>query len=131
MRHQAREIALQILFQNEFSVPISIDDFLGLYEHKVDSETIDYANMLVTGVRNNLAAVDALIKSVSAHWSLQRMPTVDKNILRMAAFEMKLAENVLKPSIVIDEAIELAKKYGSTDSSSFINGILDAVAKGN
>jgi len=130
MRHQAREIALQILFQIEFASRISYQDFLTLFEETVPKEAVDYADLIVRGVKDHQSEIDAAIQSASAHWSLGRMSIVDRNILRISVFEMKYSTQPIKPSITINEAIELAKKYGSTDSSSFVNGILDSISKG-
>ena len=129
MRSQAREICLQILFQSEFTARISSHDFLNLLEDSVPKAVLDYAEILCEGIKNNQAAIDSSIQSASSHWSISRMSTVDRNILRMSVFEMKWAQDKIKPSISINEAIELAKKYGSTDSASFVNGVLDAISK--
>jgi N utilization substance protein B len=130
MRHQAREIALQILFQTEFAALISHPDFLSLLEEKVPKEAVEYADLIVRGVKNHQKEIDAAIQATSAHWSIQRMSVVDRNVLRISIFEMKYSPEPIKPGIAINEAIELAKRYGSTDSSSFVNGILDSIAKG-
>jgi len=92
---------------------------------------IDYADLLINGVKNNREKIDEAIQGVSSHWKVSRMAIVDRNILRMATFEMRFMQDVLKPNIVINEAVELAKKYGNTDSSSFVNGLLDQLAKGS
>jgi len=131
MRRQAREVALQILFQNEFSARISAHDFLGLFEESVPKEAIAYADSLVHGVSDKRTEIDNLIQTASAHWSLARMSIVDRNILRLSVFEIRFATEGLKPSIAINEAVELAKRYGSTDSPSFVNGVLDSIAKGS
>jgi len=130
MRRQARELALQILFQTEFTSRISIDDFLSLYEETVPREAINYADLLIKGVKDKQTEIDEIIQSSSAHWSLSRMSLVDRNVLRVAIYEMKFAEEKIKPNIAINEAVEIAKRFGTTDSSAFVNGILDAVAKG-
>lgn len=130
MRRQSREVALQVLFQLEFSPQINMADFLDLFEHNFNKETLGYAQELVQGVRDNLEKADQKIQSVSQHWKIQRMAIIDRNILRLAIFEICYSANPIAPGIVINEAIELAKKYGSTESSSFINGILDQIAKG-
>lgn len=129
MRRQAREIALQILFQTEFTQRISSDDFLGMYEESVPKESLRYADTLIQGVKNYQKEIDEEIQSLSAHWSLSRMSLVDRNVLRIAAFEMKYAEEKLTPNIIINEAVDIAKKFGTTESSAFVNGILDAFAK--
>lgn len=130
MRHQSRELALQILFQIEFAPQIQYAEFLEVFEQSFSQDIIDYADMLINGVKNNREKIDSAIQSASQHWKVQRMAIVDRNILRMAYYEMRLMPDALKPNIVINEAVELAKKYGTTESSSFINGILDQLAKG-
>ncbi len=129
MKHQAREIALQILFQTEFAARIAYHDFLALFEDTVPKEALDYADLLVRGVKDRATEIDALIQATSAHWSISRMSIVDRNILRISAFELKFIAEPVKPAIAINEAVELAKKYGSTESAAFVNGILDAISK--
>lgn len=129
MRHQAREIALQILFQTEFTSRIPLQDFLALFEETVPKDSVAYAEKIVLGVQNNQAAIDESIQATSNHWKMNRMSTVDRNILRISVFEMKFSSEIIKPNIAINEAVEIAKKYGSTESSSFVNGILDSIAK--
>ena len=129
MKQQAREIALQILFQAEFTSPISITEFRDLFEEKADKESLNFADTLIVGVQKHKEELDKLIQSKSAHWNISRMSFVDRNILRMALFEMKFADHPNKPSIVINEAVNIAKKYGTTDSSAFVNGVLDSLAK--
>jgi len=129
MRRQSRELALQILFQIEFAPQIEYAEFLEVFEQSFDQEVIDYADLIINGVKSNTAKLDALIKGSSQNWAVSRMAIVDRNILRMSVFEMKVTENPLKAEIVINEAVDLAKKYGSTDSGSFVNGILNQVSK--
>lgn len=88
-----------------------------------------YADTLVSGIQENKAAIDGKIQASSAHWKLDRMATIDRNILRIAVYEMKFAGEPIKSNIAIDEAVEIAKKYGTTDSASFVNGLLDQVSK--
>ena len=125
MRRPARELALQALFQAEFSAPAPLASFLGLYEEKFPSEAFEYAQGLVEGVLKHKAAIDALIQTHSRHWKIERIALVEKNILRLALVETKFSADPLNPSIAIDEAVEIAKKYGSTEAGSFVNGILD------
>ncbi len=129
MRRQAREMALQILFSSEFTSNITLNQLMDVFDSRVDDETKEYAEILIDGVRGNAEKIDQMIQQSSRHWKIDRMPTVDRNILRISVFEMKISENPLKENIAIDEAIELAKKYGTTDSSSFVNGVLDHVSK--
>ena len=129
MRRQSREIALQVLFQLEFAPQISIQQLLNLFEDSIDEASISYAEELITGVMSNKSVIDDKIQSLSRNWKLDRMAAVDRNVLRFAAYELLFSKNPLSPGIVIDEAIEIAKKFGTTDSGSFVNGILDQMAK--
>jgi len=126
LRSRAREIAVQVLFQTEFS-EISKDASFALYDDR-DKASIDYAKYLVDGVRRNQVSLDQLIEQNSHHWKLTRMALVDRNILRLACFELLHGED-LTPATVINEAVELAKTFGQKDSGAFINGILDQIAK--
>lgn len=130
MRRQSREIALQILFQKEFAPRISHNDFLAVYESSVEKDVMNYADELISGVINNQTEIDSSIQKISSHWKIDRMSTVDRNVLRIAVYEMKFASNPLKQNIVINEAIEIARKFGTTESASFVNGLLDQIAKG-
>jgi len=128
-RREARECALQVLFQLEFDAS-DVEASLGEYwaGQKPRPDIRDYAGWLVHGILARKAEIDDLIKGASEHWRLERMGLVDRNILRLAVFEL-LEENVLAPPIIINEAIEIAKKYSDGKSATFINGILDAVRK--
>lgn len=130
MRRQAREIALQILFQTEFTTQIPISQFIELYGEKFEQDAVEYAEVLINGIKSNLEKIDAVITANSKNWSLNRIAMVDRNILRIAIFEMKFSSEQIKPGIAINEAVEIAKTYGSTDSASFVNGLLDSVSKG-
>jgi len=88
-----------------------------------------YAEELINGVKKNLAMVDDLLSSAAKGWTIGRMPTADRNILRLAVQEMYFSEPRLAPKIVVNEAVELAKNYGTDDSSRFIHGILRTVSK--
>lgn len=128
-RRKARESTLQILFQLEF------DDSLlekTLREHwknkKVHKEIREYSNWLAKGIVTHQEKIDNIIQSTSEHWRISRMALIDRNILRMAIFEL-LYEGNIAPAVVINEAIEVAKKYSGEKASTFINGILDAVRK--
>jgi N utilization substance protein B len=131
MRRKSREVALQILFQTEFAPSISMADFLSVFEDNepYTKEVLTYSESLITGVKQNKAEIDSLISKASQHWKLDRMSAVDRNLLRIAIFEMKKMNPPLNPGIAINEALELAKLFSGTDSSGFINGILDQVAK--
>ena len=130
MRRTSREIALKALFQSEFSQALSAEHINQLEDETVDSTTLSYAQELIDGVTKYRVDIDEKISAASRHWKIERMGGVDRNVLRLAVFEMKFATEPIKQSIAINEAVELAKNFGSTDSGSFVNGILDQVAKG-
>jgi N utilization substance protein B len=129
MRRQSREISLQILFQVEYAPQISFEDMLALYEEQKDRALIKYADEIINGVQARKADIDKKIQDASRHWKIERMGGVDRNILRMAVFEMFYAQKMLEPKIAINEAIEIAKIFGSQESPSFVNGILDQVVR--
>lgn len=91
-------------------------------------DVIDYTKTLLSGIEREKEAIDRLVKSASDNWRLDRITYVDLNILRVGVYEMLFSEDV-PPKVAIDEAIEIAKKYGSEDSREFINGVLDRVLK--
>ncbi len=91
-------------------------------------KSFTYAEVLVRGTLSNLQEIDDLIRSQAEHWRLERMPAVDRNILRLAIYEFLYEPDVPK-LVIVDEAIELAKKFGSEDSSRFVNGLLDGLLK--
>jgi len=128
-RRQARELALQILFPTEFATHISVRALIEALGESPESDASHYAELLVKGVQDNKAAIDGKIQASSAHWKMDRMATIDRNILRIAVYEMKFATEQIKENIAINEAVEIAKKYGTTESASFVNGLLDQVSK--
>lgn len=122
--------ALQILFQREVTGQsaariISARSFVD--DEFAPSEPSEFCRTLALGTEANLEAVDARMSEVSEHWVVSRMPLVDRNILRLAAFELLFLDDV-PPSVTINEAVELAKTYGGEDSSKFINGVLGKIA---
>lgn len=129
MRKKSRELALQILFQTEFAPQITVEQYLHLFEESLSPETIQYASFLIKGVLENKDRIDQKIQASSQNWRLDRMTLVDKNVLRIATYEMKFSPENIIDKIAINEAVELAKTYGTTESGSFVNGVLDQVAK--
>jgi len=137
-RRQAREAALQALFQLDLNhgeegqqeqyETLAIDTVLGEAE-KMSAHDREFVNTLVHGTRAHLAEIDSLIAASSKDWKIERMATVDRNITRLATFEIRFSEEKLTPNIAINEAVELAKKYGTDDSSRYVNGILGAMMK--
>jgi len=128
-RRKARESTLQILFQFEFNNPQPEKAIKQYWKYRRTSEEIrSYSDLLVKGILSHQEEIDTLIQSVSEHWRLERMAVIDRNILRIAVFELLYEENIT-PAIIINEAIEIAKKYSNEEAAMFVNGLLDAVRK--
>ncbi len=128
-RRKAREFALQMLYQSEASgVPMS--DVVAVFwgDRDVPQEVRLFAERLATGAAGAQAEIDALLVENLENWRLERLAIVDRNILRMAVYEF-LHETETPPIVIIDEAIEVARRFGGDDSWQFANGILDAVRK--
>ena len=128
-RRSAREHALQALFELEFN-DVTPEAVLARQaaEDAPPAAERDYTAWLVRGVAARRDEIDKLIQGTSAHWRVVRMTPVDRNILRIAAFEM-LDGAFLAPAIVINEAIEIAKRFSGEEGAVFVNGVLDAVRK--
>jgi len=132
-RHRSRQRALQILFQSDLrnqSVDAAISAFHEtLYtaeeEAAAESPADPFMEELVRATAERIEEIDRLIAGHSEHWRLERMPAVDRNILRLAVCEMIATST--PPAVVIDEALELARRFSSDESVPFINGVLDAV----
>ncbi|MBI4366317.1 MAG: transcription antitermination factor NusB [Deltaproteobacteria bacterium] len=128
-RRQARECALQILYEVDMA-STSVEEVVRLFwdAHPVTPDIQQFAESLVRGTLQEREALDAMIAEHSAHWRVPRMAVVDRNILRMAAYELMHCQDV-PIRVTLNEAIEIGKRYGSEESGAFINGILDQVAK--
>jgi transcription antitermination protein NusB len=127
-RSRARRLAMQILYQRDITGE-SVGVILGTKAYSVeDGEPDDFCRRLVTGVEEHLPEVDEMIGTVSENWSVSRMPLVDRNILRLATYEVLFVDDV-PPSVAINEAVELAKIFGGEDSSKFVNGVLGKIAE--
>jgi transcription antitermination factor NusB len=128
-RRLSRGYALQLLFQYDFTHRDPSEIISGFWtDKKAEKDVIDFANAIFRGTVKNLKQIDNFIKETAEHWVLERMAIVDRNIIRLASYEI-LFRNDIPPIVSIDEAIEIAKKYSSSESSSFINGILDKITK--
>ncbi|MBP1769190.1 MAG: nusB [Candidatus Aminicenantes bacterium] len=128
-RRKARECALQILFQFEFNSGDPRDLVRVYWEHQRASKQVrEYGTWIVEKILDNGEAIDGAIQSASKNWRLVRMAVVDRNILRIAVAEL-LYEPALVPAIVMNEAIEIAKRYSGEESAVFVNGVLDAVGR--
>ena len=128
-RTLAREFALRVLYQSE----ILRREIKMTAEHSWDGEAIDpvvkdFAERLVDGVAQHLDQINTKISQYATNWQLKRMAVIDRNILRIGVFELLYADDI-PPKVSINEAIELAKKYGDLESSKFTNGILDKIHK--
>ena len=123
-RSRAREVALQALFQEDLNPRDSSDQVAPFLASRLqDAESREFALSLVMGVLRNRDELDALLQAKTDNWSLGRMAATDRNVLRLGAFEIRYADT--PDRVAIDEAVELAKRFGSAQSSQFVNGILD------
>lgn len=136
LRRRAREMALQLLFQSEFAMTRGFDEaqareMLRRFREDFDvgQEVAEFGGELFTGVAERIQGIDSIIQAHSSHWKTSRMGLVDLSVMRVAVFEMKFLSPPTPPSVAINEAVEIAKTYGSTESGSFVNGILDHVAR--
>ena len=126
-RRRARELAIKVLFHLEFTPGTPEDVFQLICENFGSSKSVrSFSKSLVLGVCAKRKELDQLISGASEHWRLERMSRVDKTILRLGAFEILVMKDI-PPKVSIDEAVELGKKYGTEDSGSFINGVLDNI----
>lgn len=128
-RRDAREYALQMLFQWEFTKDSYDRIALHFWEHHDEPAAImDFTRSLVEGTIRNLEEIDTLIQKHADNWRMDRMATVDRNVLRLAVYEF-LHDQETPKNVVINEAIEIVRKFGAQESSQFINGILDGIKK--
>jgi N utilization substance protein B len=133
-RHRSRQRALQVLFQWDMRKQ-AVEEAIRSFYDSVGTEEVDdpapdqdvFMETLATGTTRAVSGIDARIGEKAANWTLERMPVVDRNILRLAIFEMTHLGT--PPAIAIDEALELARQFAGDESVSFINGVLDAVNK--
>jgi N utilization substance protein B len=129
-RTKARERALQALYQIDVAAA-DLDESLARFWKSfepVEREVRAMAEALVRGVARHRREIDDVIEAVSTNWRLDRMAKVDRNVLRLAVFELRWSDVPVK--VCINEAIELGKKYGSESSGAFVNGVLDRIAAG-
>ena len=128
-RRKARELALQMLFENDIAGTAADEMFRRSADlQKSPAGLREFTERLVSGTLANRDALDEIISRQADHWRLTRMPIVDRNILRLALFEL-LHEPATPRPVIIDEALEIAKRFSTPRSSQFINGILDGVLK--
>ena len=135
-RRRAREFALKALYQVDLSGGQCLGSLEGLWKGQLDTESEEraadktemrFATRIATSVDDKRQEIDELIEKASKNWRMNRMPVVDRNILRLATAELLFFEDV-PASVTINEAVELAKRFGDKDSRAFVNGILDRIA---
>lgn len=130
-RSLSREHALRMLYQIDITQrPVeAVFNLYWPYEEHKDPDIMDYANKLVTGVHSSKDILDAKIAQYATNWQLNRMAVIDRNVMRLGLWEMKYTDGEVPPKVAINEAIDLAKKYGDHESGKFVNGILDKIHK--
>ena len=129
-RTRAREVALQVLYQDDLNPrhnPADDDVFIG--NRLQAGELIEFAQSLVAGVRRNRQELDDRLGQTADNWSLARMAATDRNVLRLGAYEILYSQT--PDRVAINEAVELAKRYGTRQSAQFVNGILDRLLAGH
>lgn len=130
-RSQARELALKFLYQIDITreeLPAALAEFWPT--HRAEKSVKTFVLVLVQGTLKNLTLIDQMLAKYAQNWQLNRMAVIDRNILRLGCFELLFLADI-PPKVSINEAVELAKKYGDTESSKFVNGILDRIHKEN
>ncbi len=134
-RRRARELALQFLYQYDALTEssgesLSPEDQLSMFwerdDARIQDEMKEFPSALILGTCRNLAHIDEIISRFSEHWRLSRMSKIDRNILRLAVYELIYLSGI-PPAVTINEAVELGKRFGTEESGSFINGILDKI----
>lgn len=129
LRREARELALQMLYALDANPTVGLREMLQSFREdqaQVSARVREFAEGLVQGVQGERDNIDTVIKSRSKNWALARMPRVDLNVMRMAAYELMFRPDIPK-KVTINEAIEIARKFGDKDSPAFVNGILDEI----
>lgn len=126
-RHRARQMALEILYQIEVG-GTNADEVLALRQWERRQPIPDFAFRIVKGVSDNKSDIDKFIVQSTENWKLERLSVIDKNLIRMAIYEMT-NEKDIPFSVSINESVELAKKFGTADSSKFVNGVLGKIAQ--
>ena len=129
-RTLAREHALKILYQFDITKR-PMEAVVASYwqaEETKDQEIIAYANLLAQGVDDHIKDIDQKISDYATNWQIKRMAIIDRNVMRIGLYELQYTTDI-PPKVAINEAVELAKKYGDLESSKFVNGILDKIHK--
>ncbi|NIL97010.1 MAG: transcription antitermination factor NusB [Planctomycetales bacterium] len=125
-RSRAREVALQVLYQDDLNpAPEAVDPAPFLQARLGSQELVEFAQSLIDGVRRNRGELDQLLSSTADNWALERMAATDRNVLRIGAFEILYTGTPNR--VAINEAVELAKRFGAAQSAQFVNGVLDHI----
>ncbi len=128
-RRRSRELALQLLYQYELTKAVPEDMEAHFEEWQSANEDVQsFADRLLRGTLDHAAEIDLQLEEQTSHWRLDRLAAVDRNILRLALYEL-IHQPETPPAVVIDEAIEIAKKFGAEGSARFVNGVLDGFVK--
>ena len=130
-RSKAREVALQVLYQDDVNPEEELADRAEFINSRLrdDHELIAFARSLIDGVRRNRSELDMLLAQTADNWSLERMAATDRNVMRLGAFEIIYTQT--PGAVAINEAVELAKRFGTAQSAQFVNGILDKFIEGH
>lgn len=127
VRRRGREIALQALYLAEITKMDAEKALRSInYQQQVDPQIMKFAEGLANGTMEHVAELDSLIKKIARNWEIDRMAALDRNILRLGAYEI-IYELETPVSVIIDEAVEIAKTFSTNDSGKFVNGILDKI----
>lgn len=128
-RSRAREAALKTLYQMDVTGDSPLDALRIFFRHhRVPLSSQPFVTKLVEGTAQRLAEIDPMIRRHATNWTLERMALVDRNILRLGVYEL-LHETDTPPKVIINEAVDLAKRFGAADSGKFVNGVLDSIHK--
>ena len=128
-RTQAREYALQILYQIDVRKDPEDRILVDFWKNiEAEPEVSDFAAKLVIGAIKNKKKIDEVISKYASNWKMSRMAVIDRNVLRLATYELLFCDDI-PPKVSINEAVDLAKKFGDTESGKFVNGILDKINK--
>ncbi|HMQ11772.1 MAG TPA: transcription antitermination factor NusB [Oligoflexia bacterium] len=129
-RRRSREQALQILYFMDYA-DVEAHEARNLFQGHFEVKNADasYMQTLIFGVEDHQVAIDEILEKALEHWKLYRLGKIDKSILRIGVYEMVFAVEKIASPVAINEAVELGKKYGDEKTSSFVNGVLDRVAK--
>ena len=126
-RSRGRELTLQFLYQLDLRGPELIDEVTEFVEtQEQDREAREFARRLVQGIHERAGEIDEIISGVAENWNIARMAVIDRNVLRLATYELLWCSDI-PPKVAINEAIELGKRYSTQNSGAFINGILDKI----